>query len=107
MADNNKLNNSAHQKLPTSKPLISLSARRTINALITSKNNPRVASVTGNVSRMSNGVQYGQHNGQHDRSPEGIDGNSIKQVGECKCHYRGDDKADKHIRRFNKDRSYP
>ena len=53
--DNRILNKIAHQILSTEKPLINLSAKRIIAALITNKNNPNVTIVIGNVSITNNG----------------------------------------------------
>lgn len=49
-ADNNKLNNKAHQKPSILMPSINLSASKIMSAFITNKNNPSVIMVMGNVS---------------------------------------------------------
>ena len=48
--DNIMLNNNAVQKLSTLKPPTILSHNRIINALMTSRNSPKVINVIGNVS---------------------------------------------------------
>jgi len=57
-----KLNNKATQNPVTVKPSIRLSANRIINALITSKNKPKVTMVTGNVKIMSSGFMVTLNN---------------------------------------------
>ena len=50
IADNNKLNNNAHQKPSIFMPSMNLSASKMMSALITNKNNPNVITVIGRVS---------------------------------------------------------
>ena len=50
-----KLNNNAHQKLRTEKPITIQSANKMIMALITNKNSPNVNFVTGMVYRINKG----------------------------------------------------
>lgn len=53
--DTIKLNKSAHQKSLTSNPSIIQSVNRIITALMTSKNRPKVRTVTGIVNRIKTG----------------------------------------------------
>lgn len=50
------LNNNAVQKVSTANPPTILVHKRIINALITSKNNPNVSSVTGSVNKIKRGL---------------------------------------------------
>ena len=54
--DNIKLNNSAHQKPSTLKSVTISAANKIINALITSKKNPKVTTVMGMVSSIMMGL---------------------------------------------------
>lgn len=54
--ESTKLNNSAHQKLPTANPLTISAASITIKALITNKNKPKVRMVIGMVKNIKIGL---------------------------------------------------
>lgn len=54
--DRTKLNKRAHQKLPTENPFTISAASITINALITSKNKPKVSMVMGIVKNTKIGL---------------------------------------------------
>jgi hypothetical protein len=54
--ESNKLKSSAHQKPATSNPGIIASAIKIIKALITRRNNPKVKTVKGIVSRIRIGL---------------------------------------------------
>jgi hypothetical protein len=53
--DNKRLNNKAHQKPATEKPLTSFSASKMIRAFITKRKSPKVTSVIGNVNNIRMG----------------------------------------------------
>lgn len=57
-----KLNNNAHQKPSTLNPVNHRPARRMIRAFITNKNNPKVTTVTGKVSKISTGRRVALRN---------------------------------------------
>lgn len=53
--DNNTLNNKAVKKPETAKPSINLSANKTITALITKRNKPKLTIVAGSVKNTKSG----------------------------------------------------
>jgi len=54
-SESTKLNNNAHQKLPTENPLTISAASITIKALMTNKNKPKVRIVMGTVKNIKTG----------------------------------------------------
>ena len=60
--DKRMLNSKAVQKLLTVNPLMNLSAKRIMQALITSKNKPKVTMVIGNVRMIKMGFKMAFRN---------------------------------------------